>query len=440
MTSILSQVNFTGQTTAYSTEYWPVDQEFPFTSVTGYWKVNSERLECRTAVQSSTNLYQVQNQTQYQTKTSICRLKSSIWTQAFHLPGVPNGGRRISISIDITMPSVFPLTGYQNDDDLHAGIMYLGESSGKGFCWLYQNIGDGTTVRYAHAYVDGTTATPVLLGPSVSTTAWAAGSTHTMIVQVHLNIAGDIIDSTLFVDGVPISTFGAVSAPLYNYLFNVSISSFVSKNFYQGLVCRNFTDAGLALQSASSPVPAAWQTYLHTYVRFSTNAGGFAYHYGLRNVIFDKWLVRDVNPGTLLPPLDTEPALGADFTGYTQISTALENNTTSDTLTVPPSYSQPISDQWEVVEFNSDAGFTTTYTPTTRRRRRWDLGWVALPTADKDTLVNLTASVQSRFRSFAWTDPETNESLNIRFTSDVQVNRVAYAAWNVSAQAEEVLG
>lgn len=438
MTSTLSYITFTGQTTPYSGEFYPVDQEFPFASVTGYWKVNAERLECRTPVMSPGGAISPGTTAPYIAKTSICRLKSSIWTQAYHLPGKPNGGRRMTVSVDITMPTTFPSTGTTVDDDMHVGLMYLGESSGKGLCWLYQNLGDGTTIRYAHAYVDGTTATPVLLGPSVSTTAWAAGSTHTMMAEVHLNIAGDIVDSTLFIDGVPITTFAAVSAPLYNYLFNVAISSFVSKNFYQGLVCRNFTDS-TAWPGSSDPVPAAWQSYLYTYVRY-TSANLYYFHYGSKNISFDKWLIRDINPATILPAVDSEPSLGADFAGYTQISTALENNTTSDVLTVAPSYSQPIADQWEVVEFNSDGGYTTTYTPTTRRRRRWTLGWVALPTADKDTLVSLTASVASRFRSFAWTDPETNESLNIRFTTDVRVDRVAYAVWNVSAQAEEVLG
>jgi hypothetical protein len=438
MTSTLSYITFTGQTTPYSGEFYPVDQEFPFASVTGYWKVNAERLECRTPVMSPGGTISPGTTAPYIAKTSICRLKSSIWTQAYHLPAKPNGGRRMTVSIDITMPTTFPPTGTTVDDDMHVGLMYLGESSGKGLCWLYQNLGDGTTVRYAHAYVDGTTATPVLLGPSVSTTAWAAGSTHTMMAEVHLNIAGDIVDSTLFVDGVPITTFAAVSAPLYNYLFNVAISSFVSKNFYQGLVCRNFTDS-TAWPGSTDPVPAAWQSYLYTYVRY-TSGNLYYFHYGSKNISFDKWLIRDINPATILPAVDSEPSLGADFAGYTQISTALENNTTSDVLTVAPSYSQPIADQWEVVEFNSDGGYTTTYTPTTRRRRRWTLGWVALPTADKDTLVSLTASVASRFRSFAWTDPETNESLNIRFTTDVRVDRVAYAVWNVSAQAEEVLG
>jgi len=438
MTSTLSYITFTGQTTPYSAEFYPVDQEFPFTSVTGYWKINAERLECRTPVMSPGGAIGTGSTAPYIAKTSICRLKSSIWTQAYHLPAKPNGGRRMTVSIDITMPTTFPPTGTTVDDDMHVGLMYLGESSGKGLCWLYQNLGDGTTVRYAHAYVDGTTATPVLLGPSVSTTAWAAGSTHTMMAEVHLNIAGDIVDSTLFVDGVPITTFAAVSAPLYNYLFNVAISSFVTKNFYQGLVCRNFTDS-TAWGQSGDPVPAAWQSYLHTYVRY-LSGGVYYFHYGSKNVRFDKWLIRDINPATILPPVDTEPSLGADFAGYTQISTALENNTTSDTLTVQPSYSQPIADQWEVVEFNSDGGYATTYTPTTRRRRRWTFGWIALPTADKDTLVSLTASVASRFRSFAWTDPETNEALNIRFTTDVQVTRVAYAVWNVSASAEEVLG
>lgn len=438
MTSTLSYITFTGQTTPYSGEFYPVDQEFPFASVTGYWKVNAERLECRTPVMSPGGAISPGTTAPYIAKTSICRLKSSIWTQAYHLPAKPNGGRRMTVSVDITMPTTFPSTGTTVDDDMHVGLMYLGESSGKGLCWLYQNLGDGTTVRYAHAYVDGTTATPVLLGPSVSTTAWAAGSTHTMMAEVHLNIAGDIVDSTLFIDGVPITTFAAVSAPLYNYLFNVAISSFVSKNFYQGLVCRNFTDS-TAWPGSSDPVPAAWQSYLYTYVRY-TSGNLYYFHYGSKNISFDKWLIRDINPATILPAVDSEPSLGADFAGYTQISTALENNTTSDVLTVAPSYSQPIADQWEVVEFNSDGGYTTTYTPTTRRRRRWTLGWVALPTADKDTLVSLTASVASRFRSFAWTDPETNESLNIRFTTDVRVDRVAYAVWNVSAQAEEVLG
>lgn len=438
MTSTLSYITFTGQTTPYSGEFYPVDQEFPFASVTGYWKVNAERLECRTPVMSPGGAISPGTTAPYIAKTSICRLKSSIWTQAYHLPAKPNGGRRMTVSVDITMPTTFPSTGTTVDDDMHVGLMYLGESSGKGLCWLYQNLGDGTTVRYAHAYVDGTTATPVLLGPSVSTTAWAAGSTHTMMAEVHLNIAGDIVDSTLFIDGVPITTFAAVSAPLYNYLFNVAISSFVSKNFYQGLVCRNFTDS-TAWPGSTDPVPAAWQSYLYTYVRY-TSGNLYYFHYGSKNISFDKWLIRDINPATILPAVDSEPSLGADFAGYTQISTALENNTTSDVLTVAPSYSQPIADQWEVVEFNSDGGYTTTYTPTTRRRRRWTLGWVALPTADKDTLVSLTASVASRFRSFAWTDPETNESLNIRFTTDVRVDRVAYAVWNVSAQAEEVLG
>jgi hypothetical protein len=150
--------------------------------------------------------------------------------------------------------------------------------------------------------------------------------------------------------------------------------------------------------------------------------------------------VRDINPATLLPPLDSEPVLAADFAGYTQISTAIENNTTSDTLTVAPSYSQPIDDQWEVNEFNSDGGYTTTFSATTRRRRRWVLNWVAIPSSEKDTLVALTTSVQSRFRSFGWSDPDTLESLNVRFTTDMRVERVQYAVYNCSATVEEVLG
>jgi hypothetical protein len=269
MTSILSNITFTGQTAPYSGEFWPVDQEFPFTSITGYWKVNAERLECRTPLMATAIIAPPYNGafSPYLARTSICRLKSSIWTQAFHLPGKPNGGRRITVQVDITMPSTFPLTTTAVDDDMHVGLMYLGESTGKGFCWLFQNLNDGGTVRLTHAYVTGTTAVPTQFGPSVSIATWAAGSTHTMKTEVHLSVAGDVVDSTLFIDDVPQLTFAAVSAPLYNYLFGVQISSFASKNFYQGLVCRNFTDSD-TVAGSSDPTPAAWTTYLDPYVKY----------------------------------------------------------------------------------------------------------------------------------------------------------------------------
>lgn len=393
------------------------------------------------SVVSNTELFKVRTQTLY--------FKTSAWTNAFHSTATPSWHRHVRLSTEITMQESFPNfsggTSY-GEDDVTVGLIYAGESSGKGFAWVYQRLSDGATTRIAHGYftTTGNAGTFNQLGPAVAVAAFTENSTETLEVEMRLDASGGIMTHTCYFRGVAIASF-LLNAPLYNLFMNESIgTSLVNKLFYQGAVVRY--PAGFVQGTFDSSIvetfPLGGVTSPNiSGVSIRNVSGSLTANYSIatRHMMFDNLRLVDLNSALVAPPVDTMPVLVPSFVTGAGIAVSSEDDGGSTTLSLAPDYSQPIEDQYGVSEMKYDSGHTYTRAMYTRRRRAWSLHWEALSPADKSTLETHVTNVKTRFAVFNWVDPETNVTERVRFVSDVRFDRVSFAVWRASAVVEEVL-
>lgn len=153
---------------------------------------------------------------------------------------------------------------------------------------------------------------------------------------------------------------------------------------------------------------------------------------------FERLRVRDVGPLANLTT-STPAYTFAPSVTYSAASVSTETNASAYSLTVQPSFSQETVDQWAVADFYSDSGDRVAFPLQTKRRRRWSFRWTALDDSEKATLATLNANVKGRFSTWSWTDPETAVAVNVRFTSDIEFQKIGPTAWSAAANVEEVL-
>ena len=369
-------------------------------------------------------------------RTQIMLLKTSVWDIAFHSTADPSFHRLVWLRGTVTMPETFlnfSGTGY-GEDDLTAGLIYAGESDGKGWAWVYQRMSDGATTRIAHGYFTGSGSTGTFnqLGPAVSVSALAVSTSAEMIVQMSLDASGGMLTHTVFWNGAAVATFTMNSA-LYNAFLGTSIAtSMIAKKFYQGFVCRY--PAGLAQQTWGISPPSIPGTSIYSGATATSYMAQGAYH-----LLFDDLRVEDRNPALLNLSVDVMPTLTPSFVTAAGITLSTEDDGGSESLSLAPDYSQPIEDQYRVREFVTDSGHVLTRAESSLRRRVWSLHWEAMSPTDKTTLETLTDAVKVRFRTFNWRDPETNLEIRVRFISSARFDRVAFAVWRASAVIEEAI-
>jgi hypothetical protein len=118
---------------------------------------------------------------------------------------------------------------------------------------------------------------------------------------------------------------------------------------------------------------------------------------------------------------------------------SVESNASAYALTVQPSWTQETQDQWAVSTFTSDSGDRVAFPNQTRRRRKWAFWWTALDDSEKADLETLTTNVKGRFNSWTWTEPETNQGITVRFTTDIEFQKIGPSVWAAAAGVEEVL-
>jgi hypothetical protein len=153
---------------------------------------------------------------------------------------------------------------------------------------------------------------------------------------------------------------------------------------------------------------------------------------------FERLRVRDVGPLANLTT-STPAYTFAPSVTYSAASVSTETNASAYSLAVQPSFSQETVDQWAVADFYSDSGDRVAFPLQTKRRRRWSFRWTALDDSEKATLATLNANVKGRFSTWSWTDPETAVAVNVRFTSDIEFQKIGPTAWSAAANVEEVL-
>lgn len=153
---------------------------------------------------------------------------------------------------------------------------------------------------------------------------------------------------------------------------------------------------------------------------------------------FERLRVRDVGPLANLTT-STPAYTFAPSVTYSAASVSTETNASAYSLTVQPSFSQETVDQWAVADFYSDSGDRVAFPLQTKRRRRWSFRWTALDDSEKATLATLNANVKGRFSTWSWTDPETAVAVNVRFTSDIEFQKIGPTTWSAAANVEEVL-
>ena len=398
--------------------------------------------------------FPVANTDLFLVRTQVMYFKTPAWSRAFHSTVTPSWHRHVRLSTEITMQESFPNfsggTSY-GEDDVTVGLIYAGESSGKGFAWVYQRLSDGATTRIAHGYftATGNAGTFNQLGPAVTVAAFTASSTETLEVEMRLDASGGIITHTCSFRGVAVATF-TLNAALYNAFMGTSISTnLVNKTFYQGAVARypgGFAqaafDTSVVVSGPGGTITSPDITGYSIRQYSSSNPTGILTPYfaaASRHMLFDNIRLVDLNPAMVTPPVDTMPVLVPSFVAGAGVAVSSEDDGGSTTLSLAPDYSQPIEDQYGVSEIKYDSGHTYTRAVYTRRRRAWSLHWEALSPADKSTLETHVTNVKTRFAVFNWVDPETNVTERVRFLSDVRFDRVSFAVWRASAVVEEVL-
>jgi hypothetical protein len=134
---------------------------------------------------------------------------------------------------------------------------------------------------------------------------------------------------------------------------------------------------------------------------------------------------------TVAPSLVGQPTL-------TVVPVDAEDDPSGLELSINPSFTVALSDQWIVNELVADSGDHTQFPRQTKRRRRWQFHWSALDSTEFDTLSTLNDDIGGRYQSVTWEDPTTGLSETIRFITPISFSQVGPDTWKASATVEEV--
>lgn len=88
------------------------------------------------------------------------------------------------------------------------------------------------------------------------------------------------------------------------------------------------------------------------------------------------------------------------------------------TLTVPYDWGVQESSQWSALEHRYEAAYVARSARHTRPRRRWSISANACTDAERTTLLAFWTSHKGAEIPFDWADPETGETVSVRFATD----------------------
>lgn len=124
-------------------------------------------------------------------------------------------------------------------------------------------------------------------------------------------------------------------------------------------------------------------------------------------------------------------------TTLTAVSVPAEANPSGSSLTVAPSFSVEIDEDWKTREHRSDDNTVETFTTQHAPRRTWLLGWAGISKSERDTLETLFESLLQFEKSFTWTHPETSEVLEVKPQQPPEFEQIAGQVWNARLLVQE---
>lgn len=83
-------------------------------------------------------------------------------------------------------------------------------------------------------------------------------------------------------------------------------------------------------------------------------------------------------------------------------------------------------------------GIVVTRPRYTRMRRRWELSWQNMVSADYQTLLTFYYGRRGGALSFVWTHPTGNETFTVRFVGDLSGKAAPMGVYSVTLTLEEV--
>ncbi len=112
----------------------------------------------------------------------------------------------------------------------------------------------------------------------------------------------------------------------------------------------------------------------------------------------------------------------------------------------PTLATNPIIDGWEeglsidpTIRSQSEGGYIQTRARFTRLTEKWNVKYMALSTADKDTLRDFEKTVFAGSDAFNWTNPANSTSYSVRFLGLMKcIPHSNSLYWDVSFVLEEV--
>lgn len=305
--------------------------------------------------------------------------------------------KRIRYELDFTLPTSFPASG-----EIRAGFHALCRSTDRdGLRLVYRRTSGGaaTYVELLIARVSGSALSDLSMY-LVPVTALAAGATARLRLDVTLNSTNLVAEA--FLDGNP-AFISTPTTATFNLVTGRSLSAMTASTCYARLIV---TTTGTAAPSGG--VTASSRTYL------------------------DRLRVVDIGSLADVPAFAVEPALvGAPV--RTPVVIGPEDDGTVAELTVHPSYVALLVDEWDVTEHPYDGGYVGTAARQTRPRRRVPMRWDALSAANLASIQALRGSAP-----FSWTNPETAETLRLKWTTDLTEHHVGPSVWAAEAEAVEV--
>jgi hypothetical protein len=141
----------------------------------------------------------------------------------------------------------------------------------------------------------------------------------------------------------------------------------------------------------------------------STGASG-------KRILLDYWNDLWVAPDPGDPTDPTNPAILEE--DMPSIALTSECTGKTGTLTVPYDWGVRESSQWSALEHRYEAAYVARSARHTRPRRRWSISANACTDAERTTLLAFWTSHKGAEIPFDWADPETGETVAVRFADD----------------------
>lgn len=115
-----------------------------------------------------------------------------------------------------------------------------------------------------------------------------------------------------------------------------------------------------------------------------------------------------------------------------------EGNASGSSLSVQPSFSLPVTEDWGTRQLPHDDGTVESFPTRSRPRRIWAMTWRPMLKRERDLLrADLLAS-EGTVKDFTWTHPTTGEVIQLRPVEPPRFTQVGGSAWSCEGRFEEV--